>query len=125
MMPDAATFTLLPKGTGIFGTPAFVFEIAEGIWCIGDFGTKTKPAVTVALGTQLVAAVHRVQLGFMRRHGRQCAVMPTPECAFSSPLNRDEAWRRVMFLPLADPASSTSRSRSSRRRARACSSSGN
>jgi hypothetical protein len=100
--PD--TVTLLPRDTGLRGTRALVFEMAAGIWCVDTIGTRTNPAVTVALGTRFVAAVPQAQPGFVRRHSYQCVAAPAAAYARIAPLRRDPAWRRAVLLPLADPA---------------------
>lgn len=105
---DATAFTLLARGAGILGTRQLGFCIAEGAWCAGSETLASAKVMArdgierVPLGTQLVALVDRVQLGFLQKRCRRCAIMPTVEHAHASSLNRSEAWRRAMLLPLAN-----------------------
>jgi hypothetical protein len=95
--------TLLPRGAGIHDTPQLGFCIAEGAWHHGWVRKKESPIV--ALGTRLIACTLQVKLGFRGGRSRHCVVMPTVESALASPLCKNPAWRKAMFLPLADPLS--------------------
>ena len=96
-----AMFTVLPKDTGVRGTPILGFDFAAGVWTDGPYLFRGVPEIPP--GTRFIAVTPQVQYGFRRSVGKY-VVATTRDYAEASPLYRNSAWWRTMFCHCADLA---------------------